>query len=45
MSIPLISTFLSCQEFDGNKIKKFIDFKYENIEGKIKEIGEDFLIK
>ncbi len=45
MSIPLISTFLSCQEFDGNKIKKFIDFEYENIEGKIKEIGEGFLIK
>ena len=32
MSIALISTFLSNQEFDGNKIKKFIPFKYQKIE-------------
>ena len=45
MSIALISTFISNQEFDGNKIKKFISFEYERINKKTKEICKDFIKK
>ncbi len=38
MSKALISTFNNNQEFDGSKIKKFISFKYEKIDEKVKEI-------
>ena len=42
MSKALISTFNNNQEFDGSKIKKFISFKYEKIDEKVKEICKDY---
>ena len=45
MSKALISTFNNNQEFDGDKIKKFISFKYEKIDKKVKEICKDFIEK
>ena len=45
MSKALISTFNNNQEFNGNKIKKFISFKYEKIDKKVKEICKDFIDK
>jgi len=45
MSKALISTFNNNQEFNGNKIKKFISFKYEKIDKKVKEICKDFINK
>tara|TARA_B100001564_G_scaffold215752_1_gene181606 strand:- start:114 stop:1124 length:1011 start_codon:yes stop_codon:yes gene_type:complete len=45
MSKALISTFNNNQEFNGNKIKKFISFKYEKIDEKVKEICKDFIDK
>ena len=45
MSKALISTFNNNQEFNGNKIKKFISFRYEKIDKKVKEICKDFIDK
>ena len=45
MSKALISTFNNNQEFDGSKIKKFISFKYEKIDEKVKEICKDYINK
>ena len=45
MSKALISTFNNNQEFNGNKIKKFISFKYEKIDKKVKKICKDFIDK
>ena len=45
MSKALISTFNNNQEFDGSKTKKFIFFKYEKIDEKVKEICKDYINK